>query len=315
MTDTVSTRSLWQTVRTNRYFRLIFLLVTTLIVALVASLPATFVVRIARLIRTGVPLMKKMVSGGAQDFPTGVATFIVLLLSLLALMWGYSKISAWLEQRRVTEFARGTIGRDLGLGALGGFGLMLFSVGIMVALGDAVIVPGKHFVFSSMTVLPVLFAPVMEELLFRGIIFRIVEEMYGTLVALLVSGAFFGFAHYSNPNSGLLPALFIAIEAGLLLGMAYVATRSLWLPIGMHFGWNFTEGDLLGAPDSGHAIHGIFETTTRGNPLITGGAFGPEASIITPILSLIAVGVLYRLVMQRGHWQPLRAQHFGSIAG
>ena len=157
-----------------------------------------------------------------------------------------------------------------------------------------------------MTVLPVMLAPVFEKLAFRGVGLRIIEESWGSGVALGVTSLFFGLAHLNNANSGLLPALSIAVEAGLLLGMAYIASRTLWLPIGLHFGWNFTEGDIWGTPDSGNVVPGLFTTTTHGNALITGGAFGPEASMISPLLCLVATAVLYHYAVKRGYWQPFR---------
>ena len=66
----------------------------------------------------------------------------------------------------------------------------------------------------------------------------------------------------------------IVLEAGVLLGLAYAATRSLWLPIGLHFGWNFTEGGIFGASVSGRAYHGMFKFSLSGSDILTGGAFG-----------------------------------------
>ena len=94
-------------------------------------------------------------------------------------------------------------------------------------------------------------AAVGEELLFRGAIFRIAEEWLGTTAALIISAVLFGAAHGLNSGATPISVAAIALEAGVLLGVAYSASRSLWLPIGMHFGWNFTEGGLFGASVSG----------------------------------------------------------------
>jgi membrane protease YdiL (CAAX protease family) len=313
MTDAIAKPTFWQRFWAFRYARLIILFVMSVVFVFISNLLSVAAARLMRLATEGIPLTAKSVPGRALNPVSGIVVTIVVILSLVLVMWAYSRLSQWLERRRVGEFERHRIWQRLAAGALIGTGAILLSVAIIAALGDATIAVGHRFAFSSATIIPVLVAPVIEELLFRGILFRIVEEMYGTLVALIVSGLFFGFAHLSNPNSSVLAASCIAVEAGLLLGMAYVATRSLWLPIGLHFGWNFTEGDLLGCPDSGNIVHGIFETTTRGDPLITGGGFGPEASLITPALCLVATYFLYRLAAQRGTWQPLRMAHFAPI--
>lgn len=244
----------------------------------------------------------------------GLLGLLIVLLAFSAILCGlYVLLSRWLEQRHVTEFGRTKMGSRLGIGALIGIALLSLSIGTVDAVGMGQTVWNNHLTLTAMFLLPIICAPIFEELMFRGVWLRIIEDMYGSGAALFTSSLFFGLAHYTNPHSGILPAIFIAIEAGLLLGIAYIATRSLWFSIGIHFGWNFTEGDIFGAPDSGNHIDGFFTTTTHGNPLITGGTFGPEASIITPILCLIMVAFLYRLAVKRGTWVPLRAQHFSPL--
>lgn len=261
--------------------------------------------------------LKKVPRDVAETLNFGLVGGLVIVVATLVLcallVWGYVLLSRVLERRTESEFAFDRVEPRLSQGALLGLALMTGSIAIQWVLGDATIVPGHQFTFSPATIIPVVCAPIFEELIMRGVVLRIFEKMFGSWVALAISSALFGFAHIANPHSSVLAAVSIAIEAGLLLGMAYIATRSLWLPIGLHFGWNFTEGNIWGAPDSGNAVHGLFETTTHGNVLITGGTFGPEASLITPALCLIATAFLYRAAVQRGTWQPLRAQLFGPI--
>jgi membrane protease YdiL (CAAX protease family) len=85
-----------------------------------------------------------------------------------------------------------------------------------------------------------------EEIIVRGGIFRVIEEGFGTLAALIFSASLFGALHTVNNGATLVSTVSIALEAGVLLGLAYTATRSLWFPIGIHFGWNFTEGGIFG---------------------------------------------------------------------
>ena len=109
---------------------------------------------------------------------------------------------------------------------------------------------------------------------------------------MLVTSALFGAVHAANPGANLFSSLAIALEAGVILAGAYAVTGRLWMPIGLHAGWNFAEGALFGmsvsgGPESAALSHGIL----RGPTILTGGAFGPEASIVAVLLCL-AVGVI-----------------------
>lgn len=146
-----------------------------------------------------------------------------------------------------------------------------------------------------------------EEILFRGVLFRIVEQRFGSLVGVAVSAILFGAAHAANPGAGLTGVAAIALEAGVLLSAAYLASRSLWLPIWLHFGWNFTEGAVFGTAVSGRTPPGLIATTLSGPDLLTGGAFGPEASIVALGVASIASLGLLTIAVRRGHW--LRARY------
>ena len=131
-----------------------------------------------------------------------------------------------------------------------------------------------------------------EELVFRGILFRMLDTRWNYLIAMIISGLIFGLAHLPNPNATIWSAIAIAIEAGLLLGAAYKVSGTLWFPIGIHWAWNFTEGPLLGFNVSGTSDFGsLLNPTIRGAKIFTGGDFGPETSIITVILGLMLVAL------------------------
>jgi len=140
----------------------------------------------------------------------------------------------------------------------------------------------------------------------RGVMFRIVERATGTSIALLVSSLFFGLAHLANPDATLFSALIIAIEAGLLLGLAYVVTRNLWFPIGIHFAWNFTEGGIFGASGSSSAQHGLVNMAFSGPDWITGGTLGLDNSTV-PVALCIALALTFALrARKHGNWAPMR---------
>lgn len=132
---------------------------------------------------------------------------------------------------------------------------------------------------------------ITEEIISRGILFRLTEEGLGTWIALLVSALFFGFAHISNPGATAWSSLAISIEAGLLFGLLYHVTRSLWWCIGLHAGWNFVQGAVFGIPVSGIKVDGLLESRLQGPDWLDGGGFGAEASVLT-VLTCSAISLL-----------------------
>ena len=124
-----------------------------------------------------------------------------------------------------------------------------------------------------------------EELLFRGVLFRWIDEKWSFVAALVVSSLVFGFLHLGNPGATWWSSLAIAIEAGLLLGTAYKCSGTLWLPIGIHWAWNFTQGHFFGISVSGvEAGASLIQPEISGPDILTGGAFGAEASVIAVVL-------------------------------
>jgi membrane protease YdiL (CAAX protease family) len=105
----------------------------------------------------------------------------------------------------------------------------------------------------------------------------------------VITSLFFGVAHLGAPGANGWSAVAIALEAGLLLGAAFLWRRSIWFVVGLHFVWNTTE-QLLGIPVSGHAPEGLFTVHTHGSALLTGGSFGLEASVV-PVLMALALAV------------------------
>jgi membrane protease YdiL (CAAX protease family) len=143
-----------------------------------------------------------------------------------------------------------------------------------------------------------LFVATFEEVLFRGVVFRLLEKGLGTWAALALSALLFGFLHFANPGATTLSALALALEAGVLLAAAYVATRSLWVPIGLHTAWNFFEGAVYGTPVSGLALPSVLEARLDGPVWLTGGSFGPEAGLPATLFGA-ALGVAFLVLAYR----------------
>ena len=137
-------------------------------------------------------------------------------------------------------------------------------------------------------------AATVEELLFRGVLLRLLAGWLGRWGALAISAAIFGGLHLLNPHATIVGVVAIAVEAGILLGAAFLATGRLWLPIGLHMAWNATEGAFGVAISGTDAPAGVLETHLSGPALWTGGSFGPEASLAAVVVCLAAAAVFLR---------------------
>lgn len=209
------------------------------------------------------------------------------------------------EGRRVTELAWSPANRELALGLVAGTLLYTACMLILMALGIYRIDGVNPASFMLPAVSMALSSGFLEELLFRGVLFRIVEEWWGSWVSLVISSFVFGFMHLVNPAATLMGALFISIEAGLLLAAAFMVTRRLWLGIGFHVSWNYTQSGIFsGVVSGGEAAPGLFRPTIQGPPLLSGGSFGVELSLIAFLLCTTAGVVLLTLAVRHGRVVP-----------
>ncbi|MFD4676061.1 CPBP family intramembrane glutamic endopeptidase [Lentzea sp. NPDC058450] len=229
-----------------------------------------------------------------------------VLAAVLALL-AYGWIVRRTEQREPAEVDWKIAPGALGRGVLIGF-LMFVLVIVNIAFLGGYEVRG----FGSLTGALALFgfmaaAAVTEELMFRGLLFRLVERRFGTWISLTLSGVLFGFAHFFNPNATLWTSLAIAVEAGFMLAAAYAATRNLWVPIGIHFAWNFAQGGIFSTSVSGQdAPQGLLDGVTSGPAIVSGGAFGPEASIYSLVFGIAVTVAFLWLAKRRGNLVPRR---------
>lgn len=227
---------------------------------------------------------------------------LLALLTALIVLGAYTLFVRLLEQRPVSELSTKGAARELVTGIAIGAGLMTIIVALLWVLGYYRVIQ----VNSLSAMLPMLAlaitSGVTEEVLFRGIFFRLLEKGAGSIIALAVTSLFFGLVHLANPNASLLAALAIALEAGIMLGAAFMLTRRLWLAIGIHFAWNFAQGGIFGVPVSGISLPGWLQPRIQGPQLLTGGEFGVEASLLALALCLAVGLLLVQRARQRGHW-------------
>ncbi|MBL8929751.1 MAG: CPBP family intramembrane metalloprotease [Kineosporiaceae bacterium] len=211
-----------------------------------------------------------------------------------------------LAGRGVHELGQGGAAGEFGLGLAIGTALMAVVAGTLAALG-VLRVEGSS---SSGGILVGLMigvgAAFAEEIFFRGILLRLLDRHFGTWPALAYTAVVFGAVHLVNPEATAWGAVAITIEAGLLLGAAYLYTRRLWLPIGIHLAWNAMLGGVIGSDVSGAGLDsgGLLTTTIEGPDWLDGGSMGLEGSVVTVVAGL-ALGIwLLRGAARRGHLTP-----------
>ena len=130
-----------------------------------------------------------------------------------------------------------------------------------------------------------------EELAYRGYILQNLSADWAVVIAVIASSLLFGLFHGLNPNVTWL-ALVNIFLAGVVLAACYLVTRSLWLPMAFHFSWNFVQGGIFSYPVSGLQSEGLLLTSTGGNPLVTGGTFGPEGGLLSTVALCVALVAL-----------------------
>ncbi|MBF0687745.1 MAG: CPBP family intramembrane metalloprotease [Cellulomonas sp.] len=237
----------------------------------------------------------------------GVVQLIAGVLAAVLAVAAYRWVVRRTERRAPAEVALKGAGRSLARGT--GVGVLMFVavIAVIAAFGGYRIESWGSVTAAAGLLGLAAAASATEEVLFRGLIQRHLESWAGTWVALAVTGALFGAMHLLNPAATAWGAFAIAVEAGLMLGAAFVATRSLWLPIGIHMGWNFAASGIFGTVVSGNLdARGLLEGVTSGPVLLAGGAFGPEASLVAVLSGAALTVVLMVVAYRRGHVVPMR---------
>jgi membrane protease YdiL (CAAX protease family) len=217
----------------------------------------------------------------------------------------YSAYAHFVERRSVSELALPGMGKELAMGLLIGAGLYTGCILVLMLLGIYRIEAFNPVSFLLTAVPMAIRSSFFEELLFRGVLFRDVENMFGSWVALAVSSLVFGLVHLMNPAATVEGALFIAVEAGVLLGAAYLVTQRLWMSIGFHASWNYTqEGIFSGIVSGGESDPGFIKPIINGPDLLTGGNFGVESSLIAFLLCTTTGVILIIMAVRQGKIVP-----------
>lgn len=225
-------------------------------------------------------------------------TYLTALIAIVVAIVAYRLFVRWIERRSATELSFSNALPQLGGGALLGAAMFGTTALILWAINCLQIDGANAWSVLISAAIGSAIAGVTEEILFRGIIFRITERSLRTWLALVISALLFGAIHLLNKNANLFAGLAIVLEAGIFLAASYVWSRNLWFVMGAHFAWNFVEGGVFGVAVSGNQSDGWLRGHMSGPTLLSGGAFGAESSIIA-ISVCLGVAIVLLILAKR----------------
>lgn len=236
-----------------------------------------------------------------QGLPNEVPFDTLRVLAVCVVLFGLYAVIVWLcEGQWPPELKLSAAPLELLAGGAVGTAMMAVVVGLLCLIG-VYEVSGPHAGAPWRMATIAIESGFIEELLFRAIIARLMMRAFGAWPSLVLQAALFGAVHMGNPNATPVAAVAIAVEAGLMLAAFYMLTGRLWVSIGVHAAWNFTQGWLWGAPVSGtpRTPSLLISGPKPGAPeFLSGGAFGPEAS-----LPCIVVGTSMAIVVLWWAWK------------
>ncbi|HEY0270088.1 MAG TPA: type II CAAX endopeptidase family protein [Sphingomonas sp.] len=243
------------------------------------------------------PALRALVPGR----PAWLLPVLMMLATLLSYL-AYGGAVRRGERRWPVEIGLSGLSRDLGIGLLIGLAMFTLVFASLRAMGVYAMMPGVWTDWPH-DMLDGAIAGLLEELLFRAVLFRLLMRAFGLWWALALSAAIFGALHLANPHATPFAAIAIAIEAGLMLAAFYLLTGRIWMSVGVHAAWNFAQGGIFGASVSGGTeIGSLFVSAPVANApiILSGGGFGPEASLSAMIVGLGVFLIAMRMASRRG---------------
>jgi uncharacterized protein len=220
----------------------------------------------------------------------------------------YWAVMRFVARRATPEIARARAGREAALGGAIGLAFIVVSALLIAGLGGYSFSWSRDGVVSAVAsaVVTAVGAAVTEELMFRGAALQGLEQRWGSGIALVVTALFFGAAHLTVAGADAWSGVAIALEAGFLLGAAFLWRRNMWFVVGLHGAWNAAE-QLLGVPVSGHdGGKSVLVAKVSGAEWLTGGAFGLEASVVPVVISVLISVPMLVAARRRGGPRPGR---------
>jgi uncharacterized protein len=203
------------------------------------------------------------------------------------------------EKRKITELRFSSLGKSALLGVLVGLGLQSFFILVIYLAGDYTIFNVNPLGYLSESFASSLKAGFVAEILIMGVLFRATEEWFGTKITVVFMTLLFALMHLNSKGASFVSVSSTALQAGFMLAAAYIANRDLWLPIFIHFSWDFTEPGIFGGINPGiHVDRTLFASGIQGNVLITGGQTGPQNSL-PALFCCLVTGLLFLYIGQR----------------
>jgi uncharacterized protein len=239
--------------------------------------------------------------GRAENTPA--SSILSIIIALITVYLSYRLYVQIIEKRRVTELSADGAVKELGAGLLLGLGLAATIIGVLWALGNYRVLGFNSWLVLIPAAVANIPSAFVQEILFRGVLERITEETAGTWIALILSSVLFGLIHAFSANATALSTISIMLEAGILLGAAYIVTGRLWLAIGIHTAWDLSVDGIFGLGTSslsGKPIQGLIAAKLTGLEIFTGGVHGLEASIVVFFIALISGSILTWLAWHNG---------------
>jgi membrane protease YdiL (CAAX protease family) len=238
-----------------------------------------------------------------QDAKNG----IVALFQITAVLAGYIVLHRVYEKRKVSELAAAGLIQYAAAGF--GMGLLLQSlvVTVIYMAGGYAVVQVNPLSFLWPGFINAATAGFVAEILLVGVVFRMLEEMAGTILTLLLFMLLFAVMHAGASGASVWSVTATAVQAGLLLPLMYVYTRRLWLSIFFHFAWDFAEPGIYGGINPGIGVDkSLFTSNITGPGLLTGGLQGPGNSIQAAVFCLLAAILFLWLAWRKNNFiQPL----------
>lgn len=229
------------------------------------------------------------------------------MITIVAMFVTYVGIMRFYEKRRASELSPVYLIPDAATGVIAGAGMICAIFATLWLLGAYHIVSTGSMETMIVPVIWVFLLAAMEELMFRGILYRILEEWLGTVLALVLSASIFGLMHLRNENADAMGIL-SATSGGLLMGALYSLTGRLWIPVFFHASWNLTQA-IFGSTVSGADLFGTyFDSVREGPEWLTGGPFGVESSLVAIGLILIVLILLFRRMIRKNLFLPRKAK-------
>jgi uncharacterized protein len=220
-----------------------------------------------------------------------IVHYLILLSGITALTLGFRK---HIDGKDFISlgFKRSGMNKDFALGLVTGFAIISGGFIILYLSGRLSIREIRpDYPFLAGSVVLCLLISWTEELSFRGYILNNLMESLHPFNGLLVSSLLFAAFHSLNPGMAMVPFINLML-AGVLLGIVFIYTRTLWYALSLHFSWNFFQGPVFGFPVSGIEMSGLLRQEPAGEKLLTGGDFGFEGSLICSLLIILCIFAL-----------------------